>query len=239
MFGNAAQPGVLRAAGLERARALAITVDDAALAERILKHVQGLGATLPVLVRNAHGRDEQTLIEAGARVFPESMETSLAFTGQLLTLLGFPPSQVEERQFQVFAQYLPQGGEAGTTRPHAAISRCSLGCNHRHRLQKTRREAFECGFDGTFKPGLVEFRRQGHRDPLTVTFQQHGKPERIGIQKPGDHGPETVLAGQVFGDLSSPGFGVDDFAFELTGEFQLQAGKHLFQVIPQAVQGFW
>ncbi len=104
MLGNAAQPGVLRAAGLERARALAITVDDAALAERILKHVQGLGAALPVLVRNTRGRDEQTLIEAGARVFPESMETSLAFTGQLLTLLGFPPSQVEERLNAVRAQ---------------------------------------------------------------------------------------------------------------------------------------
>lgn len=97
MFGNASQPGVLRAAGIERALALAITIDDAVLAERVVNHVRGAGMELPVLVRNTHGRDEDALIEAGAAVFPEGLEASLAFAGQLLIMLEVPPSQVEAR----------------------------------------------------------------------------------------------------------------------------------------------
>ena len=95
LFGNALQPGILRAAGIERARAIAITVKDAALAERILAHIRGAGMELPVLVRSTRGRDEEALIEAGATVFPEGLESSLAFAGQLLIMLDVPPSRVE------------------------------------------------------------------------------------------------------------------------------------------------
>lgn len=97
IFGNASQPGVLRAAGIERARALAISVDDAELAGRVVSHVRSSGMDLPVLVRSTRGRDEEALLEAGAAVFPEGLETSLAFAGQLLVLLEVPPSQVETR----------------------------------------------------------------------------------------------------------------------------------------------
>jgi CPA2 family monovalent cation:H+ antiporter-2 len=108
LFGNAAQPGVLRAAGIERARALAITIDDAALAERIVSHVRGLGIELPVLVRSTRGRDDQALIESGATVFPAGLETSLAFAGQLLIMLDVPPSQVEARLNAIRAEdYAP------------------------------------------------------------------------------------------------------------------------------------
>jgi CPA2 family monovalent cation:H+ antiporter-2 len=108
LFGNVSQPGVLRAAGMERARALAITIDDAELAERIVSHVRGLGVELPVLVRSTQGRDDQALIEAGAEIFPEGLETSLAFAGQLLIMLDVPPSQVEARLNGIRAQdYAP------------------------------------------------------------------------------------------------------------------------------------
>jgi CPA2 family monovalent cation:H+ antiporter-2 len=95
LFGNALQPGILRAAGIERARAVAITIEDAALAERIIGHIRGLGIDLPVLVRSTRGRDEEVLIEAGATVFPEGLESSLAFSGQLLIMLDVPHSWVE------------------------------------------------------------------------------------------------------------------------------------------------
>jgi CPA2 family monovalent cation:H+ antiporter-2 len=97
LFGNASQPGVLRAAGIERARALAITVEDAPLSGRIVSHVRGLGLDLPVLVRSTRGRDEEALVEAGATVFPEGLETSLSFAGQLLIMLDVPPSRAEAR----------------------------------------------------------------------------------------------------------------------------------------------
>ena len=97
LFGNAAQPGILRAGGIERARAVAITIDDAALAERIVAHIRGLGLALPVLVRSTRGRDDEALIAAGATVFPEGLESSQAFAGQLLIMLDVPPAQVERR----------------------------------------------------------------------------------------------------------------------------------------------
>jgi CPA2 family monovalent cation:H+ antiporter-2 len=108
LFGNALQPGILRAAGIERARALAITIEDAALAERIVGHIRGLGIEVPVLVRSTRGRDEEALIEAGAMVFPEGLESSLAFAGQILVMLDIAPSQVEARLNEIRAQdYAP------------------------------------------------------------------------------------------------------------------------------------
>jgi CPA2 family monovalent cation:H+ antiporter-2 len=108
LFGNAAQPGILRAAGIERARAVAITIDDAALAERIVAHIRGLGIALPVLVRSTRGRDDQALIAAGATVFPEGLESSLAFAGRLLIMLDVPAAQVARRLNAIRAEdYAP------------------------------------------------------------------------------------------------------------------------------------
>jgi CPA2 family monovalent cation:H+ antiporter-2 len=134
LFGNALQPGILRAAGIERARAVAITMDDAGLAERIVAHIRGLGVELPVLVRNARGRNEDVLIEAGATVFPEGLESSLAFAGQLLIMLDVPPSRVERRLNSIRAEdYAPlraffhdtaegKGGEQGLDYPQQVQS---------------------------------------------------------------------------------------------------------------------
>jgi len=97
MYGNVAQPGVVRAAGIERALALAITFDDAAVAEGVVTHVCGLDIQLPVLVRNSRGRYDAALTESGAMVFPEGLETSLAFAGQLLIMLDVSPAEVESR----------------------------------------------------------------------------------------------------------------------------------------------
>lgn len=108
MYGNAAQPGVLRAAGIERARALAITVGDAAVAQRIVAHVRSLGLDLPILARSAQGRHDEALVAAGATVFPEGLESSLAFAGQMLVMLDVAPSQVEARLNEIRAQdYAP------------------------------------------------------------------------------------------------------------------------------------
>lgn len=108
LFGNALQPGILRAAGIERARAVAITIEDAVLTERIVSHIRGAGFELPVLVRSTRGRDEEPLIKAGATVFPEGLESSLAFAGQLLIMLDIPPSRVETRLNAIRAEdYAP------------------------------------------------------------------------------------------------------------------------------------
>ncbi len=108
MYGNAAQPGVLRAAGIERARALAMTLSDAAVAERIVGHVRSLGLELPILALSTRGRHDEALIAAGAMVFPEGLESSLTFAGQMLVMLDIAPSQVEARLNEIRAQdYAP------------------------------------------------------------------------------------------------------------------------------------
>lgn len=104
LFGNVAQPGILHAAGIERARALAITFENAALVVRIVHQLRSLGFELPVLVRSTRGRDDETLTEAGATVFPEGLEASLAFAGQLLLLLDVPPSKVESSVNRIRAE---------------------------------------------------------------------------------------------------------------------------------------
>ncbi len=108
MYGNATHPGVLRAAGIDRAQALAITIDDISAAERIVSHVRRMGFEGTVLVRSSQGRGDEALIEAGAVVFPEGLESSLAFAGQLLIMLDVPPSRVEARLNAIRAEdYAP------------------------------------------------------------------------------------------------------------------------------------
>jgi len=81
---------------------------DAGRAARILHHARSLDPELPILARSACAGDGEALADAGATVFPEGLETSLAFAGQLLIMLGIPPSRVEERLSAIRAEdYAP------------------------------------------------------------------------------------------------------------------------------------
>lgn len=108
LFGNVLQPGILRAAGIDRAKALAITFDNATLVERIVRHVRSLHSDIPILARSTLARNDNNLVQAGATVFPEGLETSIAFAGRLLTMLGISPSRVEARINMIRAEnYAP------------------------------------------------------------------------------------------------------------------------------------
>jgi CPA2 family monovalent cation:H+ antiporter-2 len=98
VFGDAARREVLIAAGLLRAKALAITYSDTASALRILGHVQELRPGLPVVVRTLDDSDIDRLKEAGAaEVVAEVMEGSLILASSALMLLGVPLSRVLAR----------------------------------------------------------------------------------------------------------------------------------------------
>lgn len=108
LFGNVLQPGILRAAGIDRAKALAITFDNATLVERIVHHVRSLHSDIPILARSTLRRNDHTLVQAGATVFPEGLETSIAFAGRLLSMLRISPSRVEARLNMIRAEnYAP------------------------------------------------------------------------------------------------------------------------------------
>ncbi len=103
-FGNATDSGVLLAAGLRRAKALAITFDDAEQALRVVHQARALHPELPILARCRDATYEERLRQAGAEIFPEGLETSLTYTAQLLVLLGTPPEVVERMMNEIRAE---------------------------------------------------------------------------------------------------------------------------------------
>jgi CPA2 family monovalent cation:H+ antiporter-2 len=95
VYGDAGKNEVLQAAGLMRAKALAITYDDKHSALKILHHVQAARPELPVVVRTADDTHIAALKQAGAaEVVAEVTEGSIMLASQALLLSGVPLSRV-------------------------------------------------------------------------------------------------------------------------------------------------
>ena len=98
VYGDSSRRETLQAAGLHRARALAITFDDTASALRVLHQVRQLVPSLPVIVRTAHEADIDKLRAAGAtEVIPEIVEGSLMIASHAMALAGVSLAQVQAR----------------------------------------------------------------------------------------------------------------------------------------------
>jgi CPA2 family monovalent cation:H+ antiporter-2 len=98
VYGDSGRREVLLAAGLMKARALAVTFADTPLALKILHHVQSLRPELPVIVRTIDDADIERLLEAGAaEVVPEVQEGSLMLASHALLLVGIPLARVLAR----------------------------------------------------------------------------------------------------------------------------------------------
>jgi CPA2 family monovalent cation:H+ antiporter-2 len=130
VFGDAARREVLVAAGLLRARALAITYADTGSALRILGLVQELRPGLPVVVRTLDDTDIDRLKAAGAaEVVAEIMEGSLMLASTALMLLGVPLNRVmnliretREQRYSLFRGFFrgitdDAGGEEEAAQP--------------------------------------------------------------------------------------------------------------------------
>ncbi|HUW28005.1 MAG TPA: monovalent cation:proton antiporter-2 (CPA2) family protein [Sulfuriferula sp.] len=95
VFGDASRREVLKAVGLNRARALVVTFANLPAAMKILAVVQELRPDLPVIVRTVDDTDLNTLKQAGAaEVVPEVLEGSLMLASHALLLLGVPLTRV-------------------------------------------------------------------------------------------------------------------------------------------------
>ncbi len=113
VYGDAAKHEVLQAAGLMRAKALAITYDDKHSALKILSHVQRARPDLPVVVRTADDTHIAALKQAGAaEVVAEVTEGSVMLASQALLLSGVPLSRVirhiqesRARRYSMFSGY--------------------------------------------------------------------------------------------------------------------------------------
>jgi len=98
VYGDAGRREALLAAGLLKARAVAITFADTPVALKILHHVQQLRPELPVIVRTIDDSEIDQLLTAGAaEVVPELLEGSLMLASHSLLLVGVPLNRVLAR----------------------------------------------------------------------------------------------------------------------------------------------
>jgi CPA2 family monovalent cation:H+ antiporter-2 len=95
-YGDGSQPEVLRAAGVDRASAVVITLDDTVSATRALHAIRLADHDVPVIVRARDTGACGALTGAGATaVVPELVEGSLQLGGRLLVALGEAEGAVE------------------------------------------------------------------------------------------------------------------------------------------------
>ncbi len=96
-YGDAGRADVLKAAGIERARLVVITVDEPESADRTIGVVRRLDPELPVIAR---ARDlvqcRALTLEGASAVVPEVVEGSLQLGAALLRHLGTSQEEVEQ-----------------------------------------------------------------------------------------------------------------------------------------------
>ena len=95
VFGDAARPQSLMAAGLARAHAVVVSYPDTPSALKILHLVREHAPHVPVVVRTIDDSDLERLRAAGAtEVVPEAIEGSLMLASHALALVGVPMRRV-------------------------------------------------------------------------------------------------------------------------------------------------
>lgn len=97
LFGDAANSEILKHAGLERARALVVTVPDEATAEAVVATARPLAPNLPIIARAGTQQGVLRLAKMGAEdvIHPE-LEGGLEIVRHTLLRLGLPPIEVQK-----------------------------------------------------------------------------------------------------------------------------------------------
>jgi CPA2 family monovalent cation:H+ antiporter-2 len=102
VFADSSRRESLLAAGLSRAAAVVVTFADIGAALRVLSHIRGVEASLPVIVRARDEADIERLTAAGAtEVVPEAFESGVMLASHTLVVVGVPLSRVMRRVSQV------------------------------------------------------------------------------------------------------------------------------------------
>jgi CPA2 family monovalent cation:H+ antiporter-2 len=117
VYGDAIGADVLAGAHVDRARAVAIVINDVDATVRAVKTVRGLAPAVPLIVRTRYRIDAVRLEAFGATVaVAEETETSLEVVAQLLDRLNVQRDLVE-RQLDRFRHESSPNGSAGKWRP--------------------------------------------------------------------------------------------------------------------------
>ncbi len=95
LYGDAADEGMLKSVGLDRASAVVVTFSDPVRSLAIIRAVRRHRKELPLLVRAIDDTHLEELLEAGAtEVVPETLEAALTLVSNALHMLNVPPSRV-------------------------------------------------------------------------------------------------------------------------------------------------
>lgn len=101
-YGDSANIDLLNAAGLSRASALVICLNEVDTSLKIIHNVRHINKKIPILVRTADDTHLSKLQQAGANeIIPETMEASLMLASHLLVMLKVPVSQVFQKIYKI------------------------------------------------------------------------------------------------------------------------------------------
>lgn len=94
-FGDPSKPALLKAVGIQQARLVIISFDEAETSAKIIKQIQELRPKVPILARTRDDSHLELLLQAGAtEVVPETLEASLTLVSHVLLLLNIPSRQI-------------------------------------------------------------------------------------------------------------------------------------------------
>jgi CPA2 family monovalent cation:H+ antiporter-2 len=94
IYGDAAYPEIMHAAGVERARAVVIAVSDPISTRYTVRTVRELNPTVYIVARTRYVAEIEPLYAVGATdVIPEEFETFIEIAGRLMRLLGVDNEQ--------------------------------------------------------------------------------------------------------------------------------------------------
>jgi CPA2 family monovalent cation:H+ antiporter-2 len=107
-YGDAASHDMLETVGIDRARLVVISHDDAENAHRMLLLIRSMNPYMHVMVRTRDESQVELLRAAGAtEVVPETIESGLMMASHVLLLLDIPQEQVIKRMQEERAERYP------------------------------------------------------------------------------------------------------------------------------------
>ncbi len=102
IYGDASHPGILHAAGMDRAKALVISFDDVNASVKTLSMARQLYPHLPILVRCKDEAELTELKKHGAtKIIAEIFEESITLSQHLLQLIEMPAKKILELMQEV------------------------------------------------------------------------------------------------------------------------------------------
>lgn len=109
IFGDATRPGILKAAGVERASTLVILIHDWMKSARVIREARHLNPDLQIIASVKDDLHMSPLVEAGAsHIFPENFAAGLGLAAQALVSTGVPPSDAIDRIRRIRAHLSPE-----------------------------------------------------------------------------------------------------------------------------------